>query len=526
MKQLLIAFAALVAFDVGAATRCDDMRAKLGANLVNCWDFERADDALLQSPGEPGSVTSEFVTIDTAQKASGNSSLRFETISYRTAQQRCPTCSVEENRRTAQRSNTQWVGRNFSPDYSRQFGRGQEFWVQFRVLDSDTAFTSRMGGDGMKKIIVGAGDRWIDFRSTLREPLALGAGKGALIKLAGGDPVAGMPRFGYMQIDGELITYHGLNVAESAVVILARGRGMADHAAGAATHVRHEQRAPGCSDLEIPVTAGWNHIPRSYHSCGVKRLAPTDKAGQYEGHSYRGPTPYAASDWIWQAGRRGTWNEARKRWEGGCYLSRVNKGDFTGCVSDGPGQGWVIWTMQVIPGPAWYRNDYRFAHGATVRLWRNDALVTELSPDLQHPRLNAPSAAECVAKYASASMMNAVDCIGGYDLYRGAVTLPSTSLTGPMSLSDSGGLYGKLWLNHQSWERQNKTEADPYFCCHETVYRWYDDVVVSRVDPGLPDGRPLLVKPLALGAVDVSGGVPPYTVTVRDRAGTTVERVQ
>ena len=110
-QALFLLWAAGISAGPAAAsypTRCDDLRALLGGNLVACWDFENPEDALLQEPGDPRSEYRPAVTIDPNMSASGNSSLRFETISFNEAKRRNPELTDEEALTVARRSNTSW----------------------------------------------------------------------------------------------------------------------------------------------------------------------------------------------------------------------------------------------------------------------------------------------------------------------------------------------------------------------------------------------------------------------------------
>jgi hypothetical protein len=474
-------------------TRCDDLRALLGGNLVACWDFENPEDALLQEAGNPGSQYRPAVTIDPNVAASGNSSLRFETISFNEAKRRNPEMTDEEALTLARRSNTSWWGRNFASNWSTQFGLGEEFWIQMRMRENNAFYAGPWGGDGPKKWILTTGDRWVDFRSALREPLRATAGQGALIKLYGGDQVSRMPKGGKIKIGAEYIQYWGMDVDVNALKVHHRGADkttVQDHAAGTRTHLHHARYAGGCTDLGIVVTEGWNFVPFSYHSCSTKDW-------KYEGHYLK-----LNYDWIMQSGQRGTWDESQKTWEGGCLLSSIKKKDALGrpapdysrCLRDRAGEGWVTWTVQVKIGQQrWYANDERYTHASTLRIWRNDRLLTDLSPESQHPRVGAPTAEECAA--STDSVVNALDCLTGYDFSRLPGSINNPGRSGPLSVNDvRGGGYGKIWLNMQSWRRQYLTEDDPIMCCHPTVIRWYDDVVVSRSPIPLPNGK---LPPLA-----------------------------
>ena len=74
----------------------------------------------------------------------------------------------EEALTVARRSNTSWWSRNFTSDWSIQFGLGEEFWIQMRMRENNAFYAGPWGGDGPKKWILGTGDRWVDFRAALR----------------------------------------------------------------------------------------------------------------------------------------------------------------------------------------------------------------------------------------------------------------------------------------------------------------------------------------------------------------------
>jgi len=80
-------------------------------------------------------------TVDTAVKASGAGSLRFE----------IPSNSP------ANSSGSFWS--NFMDDMSLQFGEGQEFYVQWRQRFSPEMLRAFRGGNGWKQIIIGEGDQ-------------------------------------------------------------------------------------------------------------------------------------------------------------------------------------------------------------------------------------------------------------------------------------------------------------------------------------------------------------------------------
>jgi hypothetical protein len=469
------------------ATRCEELRTKFGAAIVNCWDFEKTEDALLQAKGMRGSAYRPGVTIDRSMAASGKSSIRFETISFNEAQRRCPTCTDAKNLQTARQSNTSWWGRNFVDDLSMQFGLGQEFWIQMRIRENDAFYAGSFGGDGPKKWIIGTGDRNIDHVFTIRDPLPATAGAGTIITLVGTDKPAFVANAGPIKIGDEMLSYHQLDRTANTIKVNHRATPKA-HAAG--TVVRYAARpsyAGGCTDLELPISQGWNYVPSSYHSCGTK-----DRV--YEGHSL--PLISASGftyDWVVQSGRRGTWNDQTKRWEGGCLLSKVKKGDYSGCVVDRAGEGWNTWTIQVKLGQSkWYTNDKKYEHASTIEVWKNDVKVTDLNPENRHPRPDAMTPEQCRA--AKRSVANGDQCLTGYDLSRLPAVYGNIALSGPRSAQDEaqgGGKYGKVWINLQSWRRQYLDQNDPIFCCHPTIVRWYDDLVISTQPIPLPDGRAL-----------------------------------
>lgn len=569
---LLLAFAASAA----AQTRCDELRISMGANLVNCWDFEKPDDALLGDVGAPDAVLRPGVTVDTTMAASGTGSLRFEIISFNEATARKTALTAAEEAQAlslrdrgqrvvsgdavfdyrglsdadaramylrqlqwtlASQSNTSWWTRN----WARQFGPGEEVWVQYRVRENAAWYAGSFGGGGPKKHIIGAGDRVVPFVGSLREALPSSAGKGALIKLASGpsyDALSKYPKNGTVVLEGESIEYFGVNGTENALIISKRLAPVA-HGSGAALTMDYLERGIGCPDMELPVTQPWNYLSESYHSCGVK-----DK--QYESHalplrtierrnlngtcpSGTSATPVSAQwcqsvsayDWIVQSGRKGTWNDATRRWEGGCLDSKVRKGDFSGCVVDSYTGQWVTWTMQIKPGP-WYGNDKRYTHAATYRVWKDKELIAEFAPDATHPN-PALSAAECAA--LATSIPNPNLCSTGYDFVRLPYNGVNPSLTGPRTLNDAGGRYGLINIGVQSWRRQYMPYNDPIFCCHPIVTRHFDDLVVASAQIPLPDGTLLVVAPLTAtvqgDSVAIQGGTPPYTVTVTDSAGRT-----
>lgn len=79
-------------------------------------------------------------TVDTKIKASGAGSLRFAIPTNSPA-----NCSG-------------YFGLNFAKDFSKQFGEGQEFYVQWRQRFSPEMLDTDFGGDGFKQIIIGEGD--------------------------------------------------------------------------------------------------------------------------------------------------------------------------------------------------------------------------------------------------------------------------------------------------------------------------------------------------------------------------------
>lgn len=134
----------LVAFPAAAwATPDSDFQARCSAaGVVRCIAFDSAADVT----ADPGFSTSTGMfagpvtapTLDSAVKASGNSSLKF-TI---------PAGSVGGGAGS--------FAINFSPDVSIQFGEGQEFYVQWRQRFSSEFIDP---GAGWKQTIIGEGDR-------------------------------------------------------------------------------------------------------------------------------------------------------------------------------------------------------------------------------------------------------------------------------------------------------------------------------------------------------------------------------
>lgn len=129
----LSAFAAPAAHAADFATRCAD------ANVVRCYGFEDQADLPNRIFGR-SSDNQRLMTYDTAQKASGNASLRAE----------IPT------RSPADTSGSFFI--NFADDFSQRFGEGTEFYVQWRQRFSPDFLRNFRGGNGWKQIIVGAGD--------------------------------------------------------------------------------------------------------------------------------------------------------------------------------------------------------------------------------------------------------------------------------------------------------------------------------------------------------------------------------
>lgn len=80
-------------------------------------------------------------TLDKSIKASGIGSLRFTIPPYSQA-----NCAGDFNL-------------NFADNFSKQFGEGQEFYVQWRQRFSPEMLDTNFGGDGFKQIIIGEGDR-------------------------------------------------------------------------------------------------------------------------------------------------------------------------------------------------------------------------------------------------------------------------------------------------------------------------------------------------------------------------------
>jgi hypothetical protein len=127
-----------------AAASDDDFRARCSApQVMRCFGFD-AQSEIQGGYGDPFGILEGWTTppaLDTAQKASGASSLKF-TI---------PSHSPES------------VGSfftNFSNDLSLQFGEGQEFYVQWRQrFSTEFLNTWYNGGGGWKHAIIGEGDR-------------------------------------------------------------------------------------------------------------------------------------------------------------------------------------------------------------------------------------------------------------------------------------------------------------------------------------------------------------------------------
>jgi hypothetical protein len=160
---------------------------------------------------------------------------------------------------------------------------------------------------------------------------------------------------------------------------------------------------------------------------------------------------------------------------------------------DKAGEGWNTWTIHVKLGQSkWYTNDKKYEHASTIEVWKNDVKVTDLNPENRHPRSDAMTPKQCRA--ATRSVANGDQCLTGYDLSRLPAVYGNIALSGPRSAQDEakgGGKYGKVWINLQSWRRQYLDQNDPIFCCHPTIVRWYDDLVISTQPIPLPDGRAL-----------------------------------
>lgn len=452
-----------------AMTRCDELRPVLGDAMVYCNPFEQDADAYLR---DAGNLSTPWVTIDRTVFASGTGSLRHEVISTAEAKKRNPTMTDAQALALAGASGNQTWKRNFSADLKTQFGLGQPFYVQYRVKHN-AGYFKPWGGGGSKLSNIGVGDRWIDYTSTLAQPLPSTAGQGARIFLTGGDAVATMPLNGILQIGTERVNYYGRDLTQNAVIIHSRGwdkTPVQTHAAGAATFLHHLELSVHCSSLETVITAPLtSHVIQSYSSCGLKD-------GAYEGHRY----PYSAYDFIYQSGRPGKWNEAQKTWDG-CLYSKVSKGDYSGCLRWQPNQEWVTVTAYIEPGSAWYKNDKQYTHAATLKIWFNKDLLTDHSPLNRHPRVaGALTPEQCAAQ--PVSLPNASYCLSGYDFYRNPLT---------KSLTDAGELFGSIQLLVLSWGRNDAAGVDPLICCHDTVMRWYDDLVVSRAPIPLSDGTVL-----------------------------------
>lgn len=472
------------------ATRCEELKVLLGSNFVNCWDFETVEQSKLRT-NMPNLQYRPAVTIDYTMAASGKGSLRFETISYNEAKARCPECTHEQILATARASNTSWWARNFKDDLSFQVGLGQEFWIQMRIRENDAFYGGDWGGDGPKKWIIGIGDRNIEYRFKIGDPLPASSGAGTVVRLLDGDNPDLMPNAGKMTIGEEVITYRGLDRAANTIIIHYRSKPV-DHQAGTVALMQDLHYAPGCPDVDIPITHGWNYLPEAYTSCGVK-----DRA--YAGFSLplRNPASGFTYDWIKQSGRPGTWNDTLKKWEGGCYLNKIKVGDYSGCIVDKKGEGWNTWTINVkVHQTRWYQNDKRYEHLSTVRIWKNGELHTDNSPDNQHPRSDAMSREQCLAEPHDRPDGN--KCLTGTDFARLPASISNASLSGPRSAQDEevngGGKFGMIHINLQSWRRQYEDQTSPQFCCHPIVMRWFDDLVISKGPIPLPDGTPLRLR--------------------------------
>jgi hypothetical protein len=114
------------------ATRC------AAAGVVRCYGFEDAAD--LDRRTLPRSDGKKFSSLDTSQKTSGNSSLRFE----------IPPFTGPDT------SGSFFM--NFADDFSQRFGEGQDLYVQWRQRFAPEMLRAFAGGNGWKQIIVGAGD--------------------------------------------------------------------------------------------------------------------------------------------------------------------------------------------------------------------------------------------------------------------------------------------------------------------------------------------------------------------------------
>ncbi|HKU15965.1 MAG TPA: hypothetical protein VJQ52_16340 [Steroidobacteraceae bacterium] len=114
------------------ATRC------AAPGVVRCYGFEDAAD--LERRTLPRSDGIKRIALDTSQKASGNSSMKF-TIPGLTG---------------ADTSGSFFI--NFADDFSARFGEGQDLYVQWRQRFSTEMLRAFRGGNGWKQVIVGAGD--------------------------------------------------------------------------------------------------------------------------------------------------------------------------------------------------------------------------------------------------------------------------------------------------------------------------------------------------------------------------------
>lgn len=134
---MTLAFASVAlapaAFAVDFATRCAQ------PGVVRCYGFEDPSDIGNRTFGR-SSDNQKLMAIDTAQKTSGNSSIKF-TI---------PPLSGADT------SGSFFL--NFADDLSQRFGEGTEFYVQWRQRFSPEMTRKFLGGNGWKQLIIGAGD--------------------------------------------------------------------------------------------------------------------------------------------------------------------------------------------------------------------------------------------------------------------------------------------------------------------------------------------------------------------------------
>ncbi|MGH7301840.1 MAG: hypothetical protein ACRELZ_01020 [Candidatus Rokuibacteriota bacterium] len=112
--------------------------------VVRCIGFDQPSDIASTNWGSNTGISTAGAstpTLDTAVKASGNSSIKF---------------TIPSNS-GANTSGEYWA--NFSPDLSTQFGENSDFYVQWRQRFSpEFLSTNYSGGGGWKQAIIGTGD--------------------------------------------------------------------------------------------------------------------------------------------------------------------------------------------------------------------------------------------------------------------------------------------------------------------------------------------------------------------------------